>query len=61
MSEITRYIVVAEPTKWKFEDVMNENIELGWQPYGSLCHHEWAHDGSERYVQPMVKYDEGEQ
>ena len=61
MSEITRYIVVAEPTKWTFEDVMNENIELGWQPYGSLCHHEWPEDGSERYVQPMVKYDEGEQ
>jgi hypothetical protein len=61
MRRITRYIIIREPTQWQFEDVMRENIELGWQPYGSVCHENWPYDdGSgyqEEFIQPMVKYD----
>jgi|13_taG_2_1085334.scaffolds.fasta_scaffold01160_9 hypothetical protein len=61
MRRITNYIIIREPTRWQFEDVMRENIELGWQPYGSLCYQVTPFlDGSgyrEELIQPMVKYD----
>ena len=61
MRKITHYLVVAEKSAHVFEDVVCENIELGWQPYGSFQHIRWPHEYGagyyEQYTQTMVKYE----
>ena len=64
MRKITRYLVVTERSAHEFEDVVRDNIEIGWQPYGSVNHIRWPHEHGtgyyEQYTQAMVEYEGGE-
>lgn len=63
MRKIIDYLIVAKPTEWEFEGDVQENISLGWQPFGSFFHHKWPDDKKgykEEYIQAMVMY-EGDQ
>jgi hypothetical protein len=63
MKKIKDYMLVAKTTQWEFEADVSENIELGWQPFGSFFHHKWPDDEKgykEEYIQAMVLY-EGDQ
>ena len=63
MRDITAYKVVATVYGEKLEDAIqnnklerqiNEQLALGWQPYGSLS--ATRREGAIIFAQPMVKY-----
>lgn len=59
MPKIQEYLIISQPTKWQFEGEVNENIDLGWQPYGEFFFHKWPDKEKgykEEYIQAMVIY-----
>lgn len=58
MSKIIRYKVLENNNLRLLEDLVQDCLQLGWQPYGDLVVTPWGEEDRAYldYYQPMVKY-----